>query len=145
MIILYYLYLLLPFATLFALGYFPVVLLGRQWTGGRPVRAQDFFAPVASASGTAVSFLFARLCEYDRFALAPDRVRTAWMNSGLAFPYELAQSLFSGVVCAVVVLLIARFGPGACQRARITAPVMALLISIVDFSFWPVLCSPFIP
>ena len=66
------------------------------------------------------------------------------MHSGSAFPYELAQSLFSGVFCAVVVLLIARFGPGVCQRARITSPVMALLISIVDFSLWPILCSPFI-
>jgi hypothetical protein len=144
MIILYYLYLLLPFAALFALGYFPIVLLARQWAGGRPVGGPDLFAPVTGAAGTAVGFLFVSLNEFDRFALAPDRVRAAWMHSGLAFPYELAQSLFSGVVCAVVLLLIARFGPSACQRARITSPVMALLISIVDFSFWPVLCSPFI-
>jgi len=143
-IILYYLYLLLPFAALFALGYFPIVLLARQWAGGRPVGAPDLLAPVTGAAGTAVGFLFAGLNEFDRFALAPDRVRTTWMHSGLAFPYELAQSLFSGVVSAVAVLLIARFGPGVCQRARITTPVMALLISIVDFSFWPVLCSPFI-
>ncbi len=144
MIILYYLYLLLPFAALFALGYFPIVLLARQWASGRPVGATDLLAPVTGAAGTAVGFLFAGLNEFDRFALAPDRVRTAWMHSGLAFPYELAQSLFSGIVSAVAVLLIARFGPGVCKRARITAPVMALLISIVDFSFWPVLCSPFI-
>jgi hypothetical protein len=144
MVILYYLNLLLPFVALFALGYFPIVLLGRRWAGGRPVGTPDVLAPVTAAVGTAVGFLFAGLDGYDRFALAPERVRSAWMYSGQSFLYELAQSLFSGVVCAVVVLMIARLGPGVCQRARITAPVLALLISAVDFSLWPVLCSPFI-
>jgi hypothetical protein len=144
MTILFYLNILLPFAALFALGYFPTVLLGRQWAGDRPVGIPDVFAPIVGAAGTAVGYLFVRLYEFDRFVLAPERVRAAWMSSGLSFLYELAQSLFSGVVCGLVVLLIARFVPSVCRRASITAPVMALLISIVDFSFWPVLCSPFI-
>ena len=144
MTVLFYLNILLPFAALFALGYFPIVLCGRRWARGRSVGTPDVLAPLAGAAGTAVGYLVVGLYGFDRFALAPELVRAAWMHSGLAFPYELGQSLFSGVTCAVVVLLIARFGPSVCQRARIIAPVMALVISTVDFSLWPALCSPFI-
>ena len=64
------------------------------------------------------------------------------MHSGLSFAFELAQSLFSGVVCAVVVVLIARFRPRLMDRLRIVAPLAAFVISAVDFSLWPVLFSP---
>jgi hypothetical protein len=142
--VLYYVYLLLPFAALFALGYLPVLAVALRLAGGRSLGTPDLLAPVAGAAGTAVGFLVAGLGGYDRFALAPERVRNAWMYSGVAHGYEMLQSLFSGVMCAVAVALIARFGPSACPRSRITPPAMALVIALVAFAFWPVLCSPFI-
>lgn len=144
MTILYYLTILLPFAALFAVGYFPVRFLGRLLAEQRAIGSPDILAPLAGAVGTAVAFLFAGVSGYDRFALAPDRVRNAWMNSGLSFPFELAQSLFSGVVCAVVVVLIARSWPHLMDRLRLVTPLAAFVISAVDFSLWPVLFSPFV-
>jgi len=144
MAILFYLNILVPFAACFALGYFPVVLAGRRWAGGQPVGTPDVLAPCAAALGTAVSFLFAGLSGCDRFALASERVRQARVYSGLSFRYELAQALFSGLVCAVVVVLFARFWPRLMHRLRIVTPLAVFLISAVDFMLWPLLVSPFV-
>ena len=65
MTIIYYLYVVAPFAALFALGYFIVALLGRLLTKRRHVEAAD--------------------------ALAPDPVRLTWQTSGLAYAYEMMQ------------------------------------------------------
>jgi hypothetical protein len=141
---LFYWRMLVPLVALFALGYFPIVLAARRWAGGRPIGIPDVLAPLAGAGGTVMGFLFAGVTAYDRFAFAPSRVRNAWMNSGLSSPYELAQSLFSGLVCAVVVVLIARFWPRLMERLRGAIPLAASLISAVGFSLWPVLFSPFV-
>jgi hypothetical protein len=144
MTIIYYLYILAPFAALFALGYFPVVLLDRLLAKRRLVESADAWAPFAGTLGTVVGFLFYGLNEYDRFGLAPDHVRMAWQNSGSAYFYEMGQALFSGAVCALVLVVIARFLPRLSQNSRIATPVAALLISFIDFSFWPVFLSPFL-
>jgi len=144
MTIIYYLYILAPFAALFALGYFSVALLGRLLTKRRLVEPTDAWAPVAGVLGTVIGFLFFGLNEYDRFALVPEHVRMAWRSSGLAYSYEMGQALFSGAVCALVLVIGARFLPRLAQNSRITTPVAALLISFIDFSFWPVFLSPFL-
>jgi hypothetical protein len=144
MIIIYYLSILAPFGALFALGYFPVVLPGRRLTKRQLFGVGDAWAPIAGVLGTVVGFLFYGLNNYDRFALAPDHVRMAWQNSGMAYVYEMGQALFSGVLCAVVLLVAARFLPRLAQNPRLTTPVAALLISFIDFSLWPVFLSPFL-
>jgi hypothetical protein len=144
MTIIYYLYLVAPFAALFALGYFPVALLGRLLANRRLAEAADAWAPFTGALGNVVGFLFFGLNKYDRFALAPDHVRLTWQTSGLAYSYEMVQALFSGAVCALILVVIGRFLPSFSQNSRITTPVAALLISFIDFSFWPLFLSPFL-
>ena len=144
MTIVFYLNILLPFAALFAVGYFPVRLLARILAEQPGIGSPDILAPLAGAVGTAVGFLVVGVSGYDRFALAPDRVRNAWMSSGLSFPFELAQSLFSGLVCAVVVVSLNRLLPDPARRMRILTPVAALAISAVNFACWPVLLSPWL-
>ncbi len=138
----YYLYILAPFAALFTLGYFPTALLGRLLTKRRLVEQTDVWAPVTGVLGTVAGFLFSGLSGFDRFALAPDHVRVTWQTSGSAFVLELWQALFSGAVCAVVLLVITRVWPRLAQNQRITTGVAALVISFIDFSLWPLFISP---
>jgi hypothetical protein len=144
MIILYYFTLIAPFMALFAVGYQPVVWLGRMFMKRRIVEAADAWAALAGTAGTVVGFLFFGLTNLDRFALAPDFVRAEWQGSGSAFLYELLQSLFSGAVSALVLMLLARFRPCLCQNARLANALVALAVSFVTFSLWPVLCAPFL-
>jgi hypothetical protein len=58
MIILFYLYVLAPFAALFAVGYFPVALLGRLLTKRRLLEVADASAPFAGTLGTVIDFAF---------------------------------------------------------------------------------------
>lgn len=144
MIIIYYLYILAPFAALFALGYFPTAFLGRLLTKRRLVEQTDVWAPVTGVLGTVTGFLFSGLSGFDRFALAPDHVRMSWQTSGSAFAFELWQALFSGAVCALVLSVITRVWPRLAQSRRLTTVVAALVISFIDFSFWPFFFSPFL-
>ena len=144
MVVLYYLPILLFLAASFALGYLPVRLLGRPLTPSVGWGNADTLAALAGAAGTAVGFLFAGVTGYDRFALAPDRVRDSWMNSGQSFMFELAQPIFSGALCAVVVILIVRFAPRWVARLGRVIPLAGLLISFADFLLWPVIFGPFV-
>lgn len=76
MVILYYFTLIAPFMTLFAMGYLPVAWFGRMFMKRRIVEADDAWAALAGTVGTVVGFLFFGLTNLDRFALAPDHVRT---------------------------------------------------------------------
>jgi hypothetical protein len=144
MIIIFYLPILAVFAALFALGYFPAALLGRLLTKRRPVEHTDAWAPVAGVLGIAIGFLFSGLTGFDRFALAPDHVRMTWQNSGSAFVYELWQVPLSGAVSALALFVIARRWPRLAQNQRLTNGLVALVISFINFSFWPVFLSPFL-
>jgi hypothetical protein len=144
MVILYFLPILLFLAASFALGYFPVRLLGRLLVKGVAPGNADILAALASSAGTAVGFFFAGLTGYDRFALAPDRVRDAWMNSGQSFVFELAQPMFSGALCAVVVILLVRRSPCWVERLGMVTPLAGFLISFAGFLLWPVLFGPFV-
>jgi len=144
MVILYFLPILLFLAASFALGYLPVRLLGRLLFKGVTLGNADTLAALASAAGTAAGFLFAGVTGFDRFALAPDRVRDAWMYSGQAFVFELAQPIFSGALCGVVVILIGRFSPRWVARLGMVTPLAGLLISFADFLLWPVVLGPFV-
>ncbi len=144
MVIFHYLYILMPFAASFALGYFPVRLFGRRLTKGAAMGKADTLAPLTGAAGTAVGFLFAGMSGCDRFALAPDRVRDAWMNSGQAFAFDLAQPLFSGALCAVVGILLLRVSPRCAEGLGLEIPLAGFLISIADFLLWPVIFGPLV-
>lgn len=144
MVIFFYLPILLLLAAGFALGYLPARLLGRRTNQGPFWGNSDTFAVLASAAGTAAGFLFAGVSGFDRFALAPERVRDVWMNSGQAFVFELAQPIFSGVVCALVVILLGRFSPRWVARSGRVPPLAGLLISFADFLLWPVIFGPFV-
>ena len=142
MTFIYYLILIAPLAVLFALGYFPVVLMGRLITKRKLFGLADACAPFAGALGTALAFLFFGLLGFDRFAFASEHVRTAWQSSG--FIYEMAQGLFSGAVCAIIVTVAGRFIPKFAERPKILTSVVAVLVAFIAFSFWPVLFSPFV-
>jgi len=144
MAILFYLPILLFLAASFALGYLPIRGLGRWLKPSVPLGNADTFAALASVVGTAVGFLFAGMTGYDRFAPAPERVRDVWMNSGQAFAFELAQPVFSGALCAVVVVLIVRFSPRWIPRLGRVIPLAGFLISFAVFLLWPVLLGPFV-
>lgn len=144
MILLYYVSLLLPFALLFAMGYFPLRFLGHLGASRQNLGWSDVLAPLAGAVGTAVGFLLAGLSGYDRFALAADGARDFWMRSGLAFPLELAQALFSGGLCAILLALVARCRSRETERWSRGVPWAAFVISVVDFNLWPVLLSPLV-
>jgi len=145
MVILYFLPPFLLLAASFALGHLPVRLLARWLSKGVALPDADALPALAGAMGTALGFLFAGMTGYDRFALAPERVRDAWMNSGQAFLFELAQPVFSGALCAGVVLCGGRISPNWHARLGMVSPLAALLISFVDFLLWPVLFGPFVP
>jgi hypothetical protein len=142
MILLFYLPILALLGALFALGYFPVVVPGRWLMKRRLTEAADAWAPLGGVIGTVAGFLLAGLDGFDRFALAPDYVRATWRDSGSAFAFELWQPLFSGAVCAVALLMIARVWPRLAENQRATTGVTALLVSIASFSLWPVILSP---
>jgi len=144
MIILFYLPLLALLGALFALGYFPVVLLGRLLMKRRLTEAADAWAPLGGVSGTVAGFLVAGLGAFDRFALAPDPVRVTWRDSGSAFAFELWQPLFGGALCAVTLLVLARIWPRLAENQRAATGAIALLVSLASFSFWPVILSPFL-
>ena len=144
MILLFYLPILALLGALFALGYFPVVVPGRWLMKRRLTEAADAWAPLGGVIGTVAGFLLAGLDGFDRFALAPDHVRATWRDSGSAFAFELWQPLFSGAVCAVALLMIARVWPRLAENQRATTGVTALLVSIASFSLWPVIVSPFL-
>ena len=144
MVVFFYLPILLFFAASFALGYLPLRCLGRLLTKGIALGNADILAALAGAAGTAAGFLVAGATGLDRFALAPDRVRDAWLNSGQAFVFELAQPVFSGAVCAIAVLLLHRISRPFLERSSILASVVGFLISLGDFLLWPVLFGPFV-
>jgi len=141
MVILYYLYLLAPFVALFALGYFPVVWLGRLLTKQRPIEPGDRYAPFTGMLGTMVGFLYFGLRGIDRFAMVPEQVRAVWQSAGFAL--EIVQPLVSGGLCALSLLLLTRWIP-ALGQSRATSPVLALLVSFLNFACWTVLVSPFL-
>ena len=145
MVLLFYLPLLLIAAAGFALGYFPVAWLTGRWVPSRTIGVPELLAPVAAAIGSATGFLLVGGLGYDRFALAPERVRHLWMNSGQSFLFEMIQWPCSGVLCALTLVVLARCGPVACRRSSITTPLTALGIAAVVFSLWPVLLAPFLP
>lgn len=144
MVVFYYFTLIAPFMALFAMGYLPVAWFGRMFMKRRVVEGADAWAALAGTVGTVVGFLFFGLNNLDRFALAPDHVRMEWQTSGAAFLYELLQSPFSGTVSALVLLLLARFRPQLCENARLANALVALAVSFITFSLWPVLCAPFL-
>jgi hypothetical protein len=142
MTIIYYLVLIAPLIVLFAVSYFPLVLLGRLLTKRELLGPADAYAPFAGALGTALAFLVFGLLGFDRFGLVSEHVRTAWQSSG--YIYEMVQGLFSGGVCALLLVIVAASVPRLAQRPRVTAAVAAVLVSFITFSFWPILFSPFV-
>jgi hypothetical protein len=141
MTIIYYLVLIAPLIVLFAVSYFPLALLGRWLTRRKLVGPADAYAPFAGALGTAFAFFLYGLLGIDRFAWVSQQVRTQWQSSG--YVYEVAQGLFSGGFCALL-LVIAAAVPRLAHFPRVTIPVTAIMVSFLTFSFWPVLLSPFI-
>lgn len=133
---------LLSLAASFALGFLTVRLLGRRLVKEVTLGDAVNLGALSSAAGTAAGFLWAEVTGFDRFALAPDRVRDAWMYSGRSFILELAQPVFSGALCAVVVILIARYSPRWVARLGIVTPLAGLLISFADFLLWPAIFGP---
>jgi hypothetical protein len=142
MTIIYHLVAITPLIVLFAVGYFPLVLLGRLLTKRKLFGVADAYAPFAGALGTTLAFLFFGLLGLDRFALVSEHVRTAWYSSG--YIYEMVQGLFSGGLCALLLVIITPVLPRLAQKPRIATPATAVLVSFIAFSFWPVLCSPFV-
>jgi hypothetical protein len=142
MTIFYYLVLIAPLIVLFAVGYFPIVLLGRLLTKRKLFGAADAYAPFAGAFGTALGFLFFGQLGLDRFALVSEHVRTAWESSG--YIYETVQGLFSGGLCAGLLVVITASVPRLAQTPRVTILAAAVLVSFITFSLWPVLFSPFV-
>jgi hypothetical protein len=142
MTIIFYLITTAPLVLLFAASYFPLVGVGRWLTKRKPFGVADAFAPFAGLLGTALAFLFFGLLGLDRFALVSEHVRTAWESSG--YVYEMAQGLFSGGLCALLLASITPFVPRLARTPGITTPAAAVLVSFIAFSLWPVLCSPFI-
>jgi hypothetical protein len=142
MTIIYYLILIAPLIVLFAVGYFPLTLLGRWLAKRKLFGAADAYAPFAGALGTALAYLFYGLLGLDRFALVSLRVRTEWQNSG--YNYEMVQGLFSGGFSALLLVVIATAVPHLAQSPKVMISVTAGVVSFMTFSFWPVLFSPFV-
>ena len=142
MTVIYYLVLLAPLIVLFAVSYFPLVVLGRWLTKRKLFGPGDAYAQFASALGTALAFLLFGLLGLDRLGLVSEHVRTAWESSG--YIYETAQGLFSGGLCAVLLVVLTACAPHFVHRHKITVPLGAVLVSFITFSVWPVLFSPFV-
>lgn len=144
MMILFYLPLLLFLAASFALGYFPVRLLGRLLVRSVAMGNADTLAPLAGAAGTAAGFLWTGMGGLNRLALASDRVQSAWAASGQSFLFELAQPVFSGVLCGLAVVLLNRLSPPWAGRLSPMTPLAAFLVSLAVFLVWPAILGPFI-
>jgi len=131
-----------PLAVVFAVGYFPVLLGATMLTRRRWLNGADVCTPFASATGTALAYFASGFLEINRFAFAPQHTREAWQSGG--FVYEIAQALLNGFVSALLLVILARFAPKLVRFPWVAKPLVASLLSVVVFWFWPALLSPFV-
>lgn len=142
MVIFYYLHLILPLIGLFAMGYITVALIVRFLQKQRLIRADDVYANAAGALGLVAGFLLLGLFGLDRFAFASDRIRISWVESALS--YEMMQSYFSGLICAIIVVSIDFYFASANRFRGILKFVMVLFASFFSFVLWPTVVSLFV-
>jgi hypothetical protein len=130
---------IIPFAGLFAMGYFPalslpMLIVRRNW-----ITRVDVYVPLAGAIGSSVAFLLIGLCGIDRFALVSDHVKSVWYTSG--YTYELIQPFFSGVVSGSIFALLSALNNRVSQMQQLAKPVVASAVSFVALWLWPTVVS----